>query len=112
MGGGFAAEAGLDFLQGGDPFTFQVPATSLGEQRFRHEAILNAERIPHRRAEISFNLCRGRHAEKLIAIGAVVNHAGQRLYFFLYICSGVRSCGSVVLNVSPWPSMERKKQEL
>jgi hypothetical protein len=32
--------------------------------------------------------------------------------FFLYICSGVSSCASVVLNVSPWPSMERKKQEL
>jgi hypothetical protein len=32
--------------------------------------------------------------------------------FFLYICYGVSNCGSVVLNVSPLPSMERKKQEL
>ena len=31
--------------------------------------------------------------------------------FFLYIWSGVRICFSVFLNVSPLPSMERKKQD-
>jgi hypothetical protein len=62
MGGGFPAEAGFDFLQGGDTVAFQVAATGLCEQRFRHETILNAKRIPHRRAEIFFNLCHGHHA--------------------------------------------------
>jgi len=32
------------------------------------------------------------------------------LHFFLYICSGVRICGSVILK--PPFSTERKKQEL
>jgi len=74
-----------------------VPALQAGE--------LFAMRYPDLRSPTRFSL--GCHMAGFQPRGMCELHP-----FFPYICSGETSTDSVVLNVSPLPSMERKKHEL
>jgi hypothetical protein len=60
------SDARFDFMEGGDAFALEMTATGLGEDGFRHETILNPQRVFHRRAKIRLNLTHTRHAQTIM----------------------------------------------
>jgi hypothetical protein len=56
----------LDFVEGGNAFALEMAAAGFGEDGFRHETILDPQRVFHRRAEIRLNLTHTRHAQTLM----------------------------------------------
>jgi hypothetical protein len=52
-------------MQRGDALAFEITATGFGEDWFRHKAILNPQRVLHRRPEILLNLTHSSHAQTI-----------------------------------------------
>ena len=58
-------DGSFDLVKRGDAFAFEIAATGFGEDRFRHKAILNPQRVLHRRPEILLHLTHRSHAQTI-----------------------------------------------
>ena len=65
--------ARLDFVKGRNAFALEMAAAGFGEDGFRHETILDPQRVLHRRAEIRLNLTYTRHAQTIMLNHCSVN---------------------------------------